>query len=101
MTAALAITVAVMATAMVVMAIRLAGAQTAEAKALMNRNRAEIMATNVSQEFRDHRTATKARFLALLEDIERLEDDLENCSTPGARRSRLRSLLSKAQTDTA
>jgi chromosome segregation ATPase len=87
--AALAITVAVL-------ALRLSGAKTEAADA----DRAKKVATSKLKETARELLSTKERssrqLADLRKDIGALEEDLANCSSPGAARSRLERLLSKA-----
>lgn len=104
MTAVLALTIAAMATTVVVIGLRLSGAKSDRDKARAAQKVAEDTAIEVSEESARYKKHKEAQIRSLLEDIEDLENDLENCSTPGSKRERLRSLVSKAkaaQTDHA
>ena len=85
------------AVAMGVAFLRLSGLRPERDEAVASRNTAEITASAIAKEFGGYRKASEAQRRALYEDIERLEDDLQTCDSPGARRDRLRSLLSKAE----
>lgn len=87
--------VVAMATAMGAMALRLSGAKKSEDKAIAARVLAEATATRVAKEFGEYRLTAIRQLDAARKDAEDLEDDLENCTTPGSRRERLRGLVSK------
>lgn len=97
MISVLAITIASMAAAMVVLGLRLSGANAERDKAIASRHTVETTASAIAKEFGQYRKHKEAQMEALREDIEALENDLANCTTPGSRRERLRSLLSKAE----
>lgn len=98
MISVLAILVAVLAVALVVLGLRLAGAKSEGDQAVAARHRAEVTASTIAKEFGLYRKRQTEQMSALRADIEELENDLENCDGPGDRRERLRRLLSKAET---
>ena len=97
MTAGLAYVCVGMAVAMVAMAIRMSGLQKERNKHQLLRDSAERTSAKVSTELRSYQKVAELQRVDLLEDIERLEDDLQNCNTPGSVRERLRTLAKKAQ----
>ena len=97
MATVLALIIAAMAAATVVMGLRLSGALRERDKAVLSAQRAVDTSITVAEEFKLHRERKRAQIRGLMEDIEALGDDLENCTTPGSKRARLRSLVSKAK----
>lgn len=81
----------------VAMALRFAGMSSERDRAIFNHNQADIKTQSVASELASFKAETKRARALLLEDIERLENDLQNCDSAGARRERLRRLLSLAK----
>lgn len=93
----LALACVAMAAGMVAMALRLSGLNDERDKALAAHHMAEANSIRLAEEYTTFQNVAQVQRTVLLEDIERLEDDLQNCSTPGAVRTRLRSLARKAK----
>lgn len=89
---------AALALVIVVLGLRLSGAKSDASKADQARLVAISQLEGLAREYGSHQKRTEARMEALRKDIKELENDLETCTTPGARRERLRRLLSKAAT---
>ena len=80
----------------VVLALRQSGLKAAFVKEAFKRTAAENTRDDLAVELITFRKRTSDQLAALRGDISELEDDLENCNTPGAVRTRLERLLSKA-----
>ena len=85
-----------MAITMVVLGLRLSGAKTDAANADRERHNANKQLEQTAREFTDYKKRTTHQLENLRDDIMQLEGDLAQCTTPGATRSRLERLLSKA-----
>lgn len=99
MTAAIVILAVLLATAagtVLVLSLRLSGLRSQAEEADERRLDAEEKLTELTADFDGYRSRTEDQLEALRGDISELEDDLENCESPGARRARLERLLSKA-----
>jgi TolA-binding protein len=96
MTAALGITIGVLALAILAMAVRLSGLKADAVDADHKRLAAEKQLRETAQQLASHQERTKQQLADLRMDIAELEHDLEQCTTPGSRRARLERLLSKA-----
>jgi type II secretory pathway pseudopilin PulG len=81
----------------VVLAVRNGGLRAERSKAEERASRLEAQLQTTMREFTDYRTRMRAQLDSLHADIETLESDLANCSSPGSRRARLERLLSKAR----
>ena len=79
-----------------VLALRLSGAKTDAADADRERHNANKQLEETAHELATYRNRTRQQLEALRDDITELEGDLASCATPGATRSRLERLLSKA-----
>ncbi len=96
MTAALGITIAVLALAILALALRQSGLKTDALDADQKRHAVEKQLQETAREFATYKDRTRQQLGAIRADITELEQDLDQCTTPGARRSRLERLLSKA-----
>lgn len=96
MTSLLAIGMAGLALTVVGLALRMSGLKTDSLDADHKRHGAEKQLQETAREFAKFKKNTGAQLSALQDDILELEHDLEKCTEPGARRSRIERLLSKA-----
>jgi predicted secreted protein len=99
MTAAIVILAVLLASAagtVLVLSLRQSGLRSEAEEADERRTDAEKKLTKTAENFTDYKRRTEDQLAALRGDIEELEDDLEKCTAPGARRARLERLLSKA-----
>jgi hypothetical protein len=90
------VTTAGLAITATLLALRLSGAKVDAADADRERINANEQLETTAHELDEYRKRTRHQLENLREDIEQLEGDLASCATPGATRSRLERLLSKA-----
>jgi len=93
----LGVSLAVLSLVVVGLALRMSGVKADAMDADEKRRNAEKQLQETAREFATYRRNTKAQLAALHDDIADLELDLEKCTTPGARRSRIERLLSKTE----
>lgn len=84
----------------IALALRISGLRSQSEEADERRADAEEKLKETAKDFADYKRRTEDQLDALRGDIEDLEDDLETCNTPGARRARLERLLSKTRSPT-
>ncbi len=92
----LGVTCAILALASVGLAIRIAGLRKDVADADHARHSVEQQLQSVAREFANFRERIKKQTADLQKDIDALETELQNCSSPESRRAMLRRLLSQA-----
>lgn len=94
---ALAVIIGVQAVALLVFSLRQSTLKDEATEAEHRRISADKQLAETSRELVEYKVRGRAQLRALREDIEKLEADLEICTTPGARRTRLERLLSKTE----